>query len=80
MANEPQDRPRLLADLVNLVSFANIRSEGPDPQPSPLEQLLAELHPPPPSVIRDRWFNNQTIRIDGYTFELRRHKSVGFAK
>ncbi len=25
--------------------------------------------PPPPPVIRDRWFKGETLRIDGYTFE-----------
>jgi hypothetical protein len=30
---------------------------------------LASLAPPPPPVIQNRWFKDETIRIDGYIFE-----------
>ncbi len=48
-------------------------SSGWGRQLSPLEQLLyggAALTPPSPPVIHQRWFKDQTIHIDGYTFEL----------
>ena len=48
---------------------------GP-PQPEPgitmtpsLAQGLWSLAPPPPPVIQDRWFKDQTLHIDGYVFE-----------
>lgn len=70
MANEPKDRPVGLGDLARIL--ANLRSEGPDPQPGPLERaLMAPLFTelPAPPVVQKRWFKDQTIRIDGYTFE-----------
>src|SRR5438132_13045104 len=64
MADEPS--PFLSA----IRALSNIRSEGPDPQSSSLESLFKGTDwPPAPPVIKDGWFKNETINIDGYTFE-----------
>lgn len=77
MANEPKDEPISLADVFRL---GNIRSASLDPQRKisilrslltgipPAERSIAPLFQPPP-VIQDRWFKDETIKIDGYTFE-----------
>lgn len=49
----------------------NLMSEQEDPQRPSLSGLLGGLAwpPPPPPVIGDRWFKDQTLHVDGYTFE-----------
>ena len=59
---------RNLSDLI----FTS-ESSGPPRRPSALEQLFysipSSLTPSPPPMIPQRWFKDQTIHIDGYTFE-----------
>ena len=52
--------------------LAKLRAE-PNPPPPTLANLSDLFGPglpfPPPPVIRSRYFKNETVRIDGYTFE-----------
>src|SRR5260370_5423437 len=64
---------RLMPDKLdpNLVSRVLASLGSP---PAPFLGNLAEifgpgLPPPPPPIIQARYFKNETIRIDGYTFE-----------
>lgn len=59
------DRP-----LFSLADAWRASQEAP-PELGSLARILAgrPLVPPAPPVITDRWFKDQTLRIDGYTFE-----------
>ena len=53
-----------------------VRALGPQEPDNPVIAALRALRaladapaPPAPPVIQDRWFNNGTIYIDGYTYE-----------
>lgn len=72
MMTESANFPRNLADLFRLPG--NVGSAGPDEE-SALDKLARQLYssPPPlfpsPPAIKDTWFKDRRIHIDGYTFE-----------
>ncbi len=52
-----------------LGSWASSIADALSPPPS-ISSIAAALYAPPPApIIQDRWFPDQTIHIDGYTFE-----------
>ena len=64
------DKPNLNPIAQALAALARTRSTPPAPFLGNLSELFGPGLPlPAPPVIRDRWFKNETIRIDGYTFE-----------
>ena len=78
MADKPlgPEEQNAFRELVRHVS----RSMSSDPRyssfsPTPFGELAASLFhqpiftPSEPPVIKDRWFKDDTIKIDGYTFE-----------
>ena len=77
--NSPQRRPTTRERDLALLGLGFRNEQADDLPPSPAlkppsdiwSQLvsLADLRPPPPPLIQNRWFKDETIRIDGYTFE-----------
>lgn len=71
MSADPAEKPASLAELVERIFGIKGVSSLSEALGPPVAPIFAppSLIPPPPPIIRDRWFKDVTLHIDGYIFE-----------
>jgi len=79
MSPSQDDRLRALAAILAKSQPTKPGDTASLSNPSILSQWLASMSAPPaPPVVQDRWFKDQTLNIDGYTFVRCRFDSCSF--